>query len=179
MDGMHFDSWARTVSSVLSRRTFGGVLTLGALALPSLIGAKNKKKRKKITRNSFGCVNVGKFCKNAGQCCSGICQGKKGEKKCRAHDSGGCTAAQDTCVDPANADCVTSAGGAGICTRTTGNAGFCTPVLFACIACTHDAECRQYCGPGAACIVCADQCAETGHTLCTGNGGNCSLGGAP
>jgi hypothetical protein len=173
------DQFARSLADGFSRRVLVGfpVLALGLTAIANERAARAKKRhkrKKKIRRNNFGCVNVGRFCKNEAQCCSGICSGKKGKKKCRAHDTGGCTAEQDTCVDPAGSTCTTSTGYAGgKCTRTTGNASFCTNVLFACIECTKDSDCQQYCGPSAACVVCPDQCAGFSTTICTGTGTGC------
>jgi hypothetical protein len=178
VDGVRFDRLVRMVSRVTTRRRSMLALLAGG-AIPDLGAAKKHKRRKeKIKRNSFGCVDVGKFCKNDDQCCSGVCAGKKGKKKCRAHDTGGCTAEQDACIDPASATCTTSAGyPSGLCTRTTGKASYCTDILFACVECTKDADCQQYCGPRAACVVCAS-CAP-GTTLCTGAEGSCSLAGMP
>jgi hypothetical protein len=76
-----FEHLTRTISTMLSRRAIAGTLGLGALNLPGLVEAKKKrKKKKKIKKNQFGCVDVGKFCTDDGQCCSGICQGKKPKK---------------------------------------------------------------------------------------------------
>jgi hypothetical protein len=41
MDGARFDGLARSVSTMLSRRTLAGALGLGALTLPGLVAAKN------------------------------------------------------------------------------------------------------------------------------------------
>src|SRR5581483_12329817 len=48
-----------------------------------------------------GCAKVGKSCKQADQCCSGICTGKHGKKKCRGHGAGTCQRSQDICTVPA------------------------------------------------------------------------------
>jgi hypothetical protein len=171
-----FDGLARSVSTLLSRRSIAGRLGLGVLALPGLAEAKKHKhkKKKKVKFNDFGCVDVGKFCKNSGQCCSGICKGKKGKRKCKAHDASTCTADQDACFGSPTL-CAPGAGGTGECTRTTGDASYC----FAsgdCFACTKDADCVPFCGAGAACIVCASECATTGGTACGGaSGGSCTF----
>jgi hypothetical protein len=80
----------RSLTSVPSRRDVlrglvGAGLGLGAARLPAVVAAK-KKRKKKVKPNAFGCLNVDAACKNADQCCSGICEGKK----CRAHGIGTC-----------------------------------------------------------------------------------------
>jgi hypothetical protein len=153
-----FDSLTRIVSTVLSRRTVAGVLSVGALALPGLTDAKKKhkhKKKKKVKFNDFGCVNVGNFCKNSGQCCSGICQGKKGKKKCQAHDQSTCQTGQNLgeCGGSANVTCTSTAGTAGVCLTTTGQGEFCADEAV-CFVCATDADCRVLCDTNAACIAC-------------------------
>jgi hypothetical protein len=170
-----FDHLTRTVSILLSRRTLAGALGLGAFALPNLVDAmkKRKRKKKKITRNAFGCVKVGNFCKNGGQCCSGICQGKKGKKKCQAHDASTCQG-QDACVGEV-AVCTTTTGVVGSCAVTTGNASYCGRSAT-CFDCAKDADCVPVCGAGAACIVCAECVAMGLQTACAGlNGGACLI----
>jgi hypothetical protein len=166
--GKAFDQVARRLATGFSRRGLWGIATgaaLGAVArLPITADAKKKRKRKKTPKlklNAFGCVNVGGFCKNGGQCCSGICQGKKGKKKCQAHDASTCVVGQISteCGAAEDVACTTSSGGEGTCTTTTGNAAYC----FAdgdCFPCKKDADCQAFCGPQAACIPCVDDCAE-------------------
>jgi hypothetical protein len=157
MDTSRLDHLIRRVSTRLSRRTLAGTLGLAALARPFGIEARKKrKKKKKIRRNSFGCVNVGGFCKNSGQCCSGICQGKKGKKKCQAHDTGGCQPGHSiggcggqsvTCPDNNEGQCAT----------TTGKSAFCFEFKFQPVPpCTRDADCEGGGFPGAACVLCGD-----------------------
>ncbi len=157
MDAFHFDHLTRTVSTVLSRRTAASVLGLGALALPGLADARKKRKhkKKKITRNAFGCVNVDGFCKNDRQCCSGICQGRKDKKTCKDHDQSTCQAGQNTlvCDGDANVLCTATDGTAGLCHTTTGQGAFCS-AISACFVCATDADCRRYCDRPAACTVC-------------------------
>jgi hypothetical protein len=165
-----FDHLTRAFATLLSRRTLAGALGLGTLALPSLIDAKKKKRKKKKKKakfNDFDCVNVGDFCKNAGQCCSGICQGKKGKKKCKAHNASTCQPGQDVCI--ANiVGCTTDTGAPGACVRTTGEAGYCQ-ASGDCFPCQQDADCIAVCGAGAACIVCPS-CDEGGvQTACVGD----------
>jgi hypothetical protein len=161
MDGIHFDRLARRLSATGTRRgmVLGLVSTLG-LAAPRHRGAA-KGKKKPITLNQFGCVDVGGKCRGKNSlCCSGTCQGKKpkkGEKdksRCVAHGERGCLAGQMLSgCGGATIQCVTSIGLHGACQTTTGNAGYCsgdsTPQH-----CTKDADCRHLCGPEAACILC-------------------------
>ena len=102
-----------------------------------------------------GCAKVGKSCKRADQCCSGICEGKHGKKKCRGHDAGTCQRGQDTCTDPDpdgdkcnnNADCS--------CIATTAGTSFCADVVGGgCADCARDADCLALgFPPGTACLV--------------------------
>lgn len=172
MDKNRFDAVTRSLGGVPSRRTLlralaGAGFGLG-IAHPPYAGAARKKRKPRITRNAFGCVDVGRFCKRADQCCSGVCAGKPGKKRCRAHDTGGCRpGAQDgSCTEPAtDVPCTTSAGNTdGYCNTTTGGAGFCA-YSGGCFACTRDAQCQELYGPRAACIRC-DKCADTGGTSC-------------
>ncbi|MGH2617080.1 MAG: hypothetical protein ACRDJC_17750 [Thermomicrobiales bacterium] len=159
------------------RGLVGAGLGLGAARLPEAAARKKRKKRKKTPKfNAFGCVNVGDFCKSADQCCSGICEGQLGNKKCRAHGTGGCPpGVQDTSCNAAggtNIPCTTATGNPnGLCGTTTGNAGYCLD-SGGCYPCTKDVECQSQCGPQAACIRC-DDCEETGGTSCArpDNGG--------
>ena len=77
------------------------------LGTPSVVGAAKQRKqhRQKLKRNAFGCVNVGGKCRGKdGNCCSGICDGKKPKKgkkdtsRCAGHDASTCLAGQDTCA---------------------------------------------------------------------------------
>jgi hypothetical protein len=158
MDGTQFDDLLRSFTQ--SRRTYVG----GALAAVTgfLIGpgvyAKKRRKKKKIRRNTFGCVNVGEFCQHADQCCSSICDGGK----CRVHDGGtGCQAGliEDGCGGDIDVACTTSTGQPGVCNTTTGNAGYC--IAFeggSLVTCAKDADCRLVCGgDAAACIKCEGQ----------------------
>jgi hypothetical protein len=169
-------AWPVAGTGVPSRRDLlrglaSAGLALGIVGRPDPGAAKKKRKKKKIKRNRFGCVNVGSFCKHAGQCCSGICEGKKGKKRCQAHDTRGCQLADDTCVDEGSVLCPDDAGGANkalfLCFQTTGKAGFCgIQVGSQCVACTKDADCVADFGAGAACVVCARFCADSNHTTC-------------
>ncbi len=171
MDDGRFDHLSRLLSVCPSRRTAlhaaAALLTGGTLGSAGLAATAAKRRKKKLKRNEFGCVNVGKFCKNAAQCCSGICQGKKGKKKCKAHDASTCQG-QDACGGEI-VNCLTTAGETGACVVTTGKANYCNSVAV-CFACATDAECVPTCGAGAACIVCAECAAQDLETACAGLG---------
>jgi hypothetical protein len=172
--GSAFDAAVRQLAQRLSRRRLWGVAT--AVALGAAIGrlpatdARNRNqkrsKAKKLQRNSFGCVDVGKACRgNSANCCSGICQGKKpkkGEKdtsRCVAHNVADCQAGQDNCAADGPTDC---ADGSGFCFQTTGKASFCAAAFSgACRACTKDIDCEAEFGAGAACAVCAESCGDS------------------
>jgi hypothetical protein len=178
MDSDRFDGLTRSLSTLLSRRTLAGGLGLGVATLPVLAEAKKKhkhthKKKKKAKFNDFGCVNVGDFCKNDDQCCSGICEGKK----CQAHDTSSCLAGDFELVcGGVDVLCVASDGGDGFCDTTTGKAGYCR-VEGHCFDCTKDADCVPFCGPHAACIVCEPLCRHGGDTTsCVGPAaGSCTF----
>ena len=133
-----------------------------------------KDRKPKMKRNAFGCVNVGDSCRNDGQCCSGLCVGKKGKRTCRDHDGGtGCRAGliEDGCGGDIDVACTTSTGQPGICNTTTGNAGYCIGIaaVSAKATCTKDEDCRVTCGTEAAvCITCegAGACAGPSNGDC-------------
>jgi hypothetical protein len=158
-----FDQLTLRLRRSISRRA--AVTGLGFMTLPGLADAKKRKRKKRkktIKRNSFGCVNVGNFCKNSGQCCSGICEGKNGKKTCQIHDIGGCQTDQDACVVESPCPENPMKG----CYRTTGNASVCgIGVAGACMACAKDADCEAGFGPGAACVICGS-CPGEADTAC-------------
>jgi hypothetical protein len=162
MDSDRFDALTRTLIDPASRRALLGAALAGALAaLAPATGAR--KKRKKAKFNSFGCVDVGKYCKNPGQCCSGRCEGHK----CKAHDKGDCPEGDKDGCDGPVVSCTSNAGGAnGSCNTTTGKAPYCA-FDGTCFPCNKDADCSPFCGPDAACIFCT-ACPETGNTTCSG-----------
>ena len=177
MDSIRFDDVTRALSPLLTRRGLAGVLGVAALGMAGSADAKRKKRKKRkkkknnnnngnqVKLNAFGCVNVGDFCENAGQCCSGICQ----NSVCQAHDQINCQAGQTdfTCSGVnSNVEC----GNNGLCLTTTGNAGYCAEdreIGPACVACKKDADCVSACGQDAACVICAN-C--PGGVTCAGSG---------
>jgi hypothetical protein len=172
-----FDSLTRSSGGVPSRRILlrglaGAGLGLGVARLPQAVAAK-KRRKQKVKFNAFGCVDVGKSCRNASQCCSGICEGKRGKRKCRAHDGGtGCRPGliEDGCGGDVDVACTTSTGQVGICNTTTGNAEYCIAIGAGGGDCKKDADCRLLCGTDAAsCIRCE------GVGVCSGpSAGDCA-----
>jgi hypothetical protein len=162
VDANRFDRLTRSLSTKTSRRQTLAALLLGSAGLAVPVD---------WVVAGPGCKNVGRKCKRSTQCCSGVCKVKKGKNRCKAHDTGGCRAGVQelACGGEDDALCTTADGAEGVCDTTTGNAGFCT-VNGACFPCAKDAECRPICGPRAACIVCADECADQGGTACVGPG---------
>jgi hypothetical protein len=135
---------------------------LGATPLPAVIEARKKGKHRKSTKNvkpnAFGCLSVGTACGHDGQCCSGICQGKAGKKRCQLHGAGTCDQEAEgfcTAADPAQTACNGSDHCA--CIRTTGGNQFCADFAIsrggACADCQTDADCEAL-GflPGSACV---------------------------
>jgi hypothetical protein len=168
----------RSWRGVPSRRlVLGGLIAaglgLGGVRLPDT-AARKKRKNKKLKRNEFGCVEIGENCRGQdAACCSGICQGRKPRKgqkdisRCVAHGASTCQAGQhiqDVCGGEADVPCATSTGNTGgACSTTTGNAPYCPREAY-CHPCKKDADCQQFCGEDAACILCAG-CPE-GGTAC-------------
>jgi hypothetical protein len=169
LNDRRFDHVIRSLTG--SRRSFlSGVLAIaGGWRGVSEGDARKKRKRKpkKPKPNQYGCLEVGDACKNANQCCSGICEGMK----CRAHDTGTCTQqGPEICsIDPPialtcnnNASCR--------CFGTTAGSIVCSAFLPEnCADCRKDADCVALgFPPGSACAPfsvgpCAGQC-ETGTT---------------
>ncbi|MGH2616437.1 MAG: hypothetical protein ACRDJC_14435 [Thermomicrobiales bacterium] len=156
MDANRFDDLTRSLSEHPSRRRVVRGFALAALAQATLLGpdvplvVARKKRRNKVKKNQFGCVDVGNKCygKDA-KCCSGICSGNGKRSKCAAHNEGGCSADDNSCLEPV------PCGVGGECHRTTGKAGFCgEPNSCDCHPCKKDMDCESEHGAGAACIVC-------------------------
>jgi hypothetical protein len=178
MDALSFDGLTRSLTDPSSRRGLlrglAAALGLTAVDRPHLAGARKKRQQKPVF-NAFGCVNVDGKCRgNSSLCCSGICQGKKPKKgkkdrsRCVAHNTGGCTFAEQSCGPAPDLPC----GAQGFCLATTGNAGFCGFIATAaCSVCRRDADCQRGFGPGAACVICANgSCPESGNRLCVAPG---------
>jgi hypothetical protein len=174
VNGDVFDALARSQFDSSTRRdALRGVaaalgMWLSAAPFPGSVEAK-KNKRKKPKKNEFGCLDVGKKCGGKdSKCCSGLCQGKKPKRgkrdksKCIGHNAGSCQAGFDVCLGVI-AECSTE----GFCFQTTGNASFCAGGTGVCTDCRKDTDCEELgAGPGAACVVCASECPQTGGTVC-------------
>ena len=183
MNRTRFDHLTRAMRNAFSRRGllrgFAVAYGLTAIHAPDALEARRKKK---LERNQYGCVDVGDKCRGRDKnCCSGRCRGKKPSKgendtsRCVAHDmgalesgEGGCRA-QDDSFGPGDTFCTTTAGENGKCWRTTGNAGYCGHGVV-CVACRKDADCIAACGEGAACTVAPAGCLgdPDSETLCYG-----------
>lgn len=188
MDTNRFDALARALNHQQTRRGALGVLAgFSGLGLGAAAAKKGKKRKpkQKPRFNQFGCVNVGGFCKNSGQCCSNICRGKKGKRTCRAHNTGGsvCEPVElGFCGAGDDVSAVICNNGIGRCVTTTGNAPYCagsqpeescSPDI---VPCTKDKECQRFCGADAACIQCP-ACAEVFgvSTACAGPDDSCQF----
>ena len=173
MDGTQFDHMIRAFTQ--SRRSLlgGGLAAVTGLLVGPAVEARKKHKRKKrkgkkVQPNEFGCLELGDPCGRAADCCSGICEGNKGKRRCGAHDTGNCVAGSSDmgCEGSGYDACVTSLGETGICATTTGNAGYCRGA-FQDYPCQTDLDCQTgdggRLGPRAACIRCAG---AAGGTVC-------------
>ena len=173
MDGSQFDDAVRAL--IASRRA----LVSGALAIAMArlgvvqTGAKKKRKRKKKAKkpkpNEYGCLEVGAPCKSEADCCSGICEGGKGKKRCQGHGAGTCSQeAPGFCQEGPSAICDNST--TCVCARTTAGSNFCGTLAVpssGCADCQTDADCEALgFPPGSACVP-----FSTG--IC---GGNCESG---
>jgi hypothetical protein len=145
----------------------GAGLSWGALTRPGNTVAKKKRtrkdkkrKRKAAEPNAFGCIAVGDLCQSGSQCCSGICEGKKGKnlQTCQAHGTGTCDQEADgfcQAEDPEKAACNAVPGCD--CWRTTAGSQFCGDLNGEsgsdCANCRKDADCEALGFPaGSACV---------------------------
>lgn len=176
-DQMHRPHMMSAISSSSAgfpsrRHLLSGLAGLGlsmgvtGYADPGFARKRKGKRKKKVKKNFFGCVDVGLRCENPEQCCSGICTGKKGKKTCQPHGQSTCQAGQHICQSGSQNPCTTIAGDDGVCSTTTGNAPFCG-VRGDCFTCRRDTDCELFFGKGAACAICA-MCGVTGGTACHG-----------
>ena len=146
MDPSRFDALTRALGRAHSRRRTASAVAFGALALLGL---------RRDAAAGPGCKNINKPCKKKKECCSNLCKGKKGKKKCKGHDAGTCKPESEmaTCGG-ADVACKTFDGQDGLCATTTGNAAFCLIALVE-LDCTKDADCQKELGPHTACVRCA------------------------
>lgn len=153
MELIRFDRLTRALGLAVSRRE-----TIEAVAL-AFVGVAATGEESDA---GPGCKDVGRKCKKARDCCSGICRGGKRRKTCRAHDTGGCINFEQPGVcGGVDVPCVTSTAFAGLCTITTGRAPYCA-AAGTCGSCIRDADCRAAFGSRAACTVCL-ACAGRGR----------------
>jgi hypothetical protein len=173
MDSRQFDNLIRSLAA--SRRAlFPGMLAIATGWAGASTGEakkhkhKHKQMPKKAKPNFFGCIDVGKACASASDCCSGICRGKKGKKLCVAHGTGTCDQAADgfcEAADPEQTTCNDNPGC--VCITTTAGSKFCTDPNPAsgsgCGPCRTDADCEALLFPaGSACApVAAGNCVSS------------------
>lgn len=175
MEGAQFDNLLRGLATS-RRRYIGGLLaSAGGWLTPATGESKRKGKKRKPRKgkpNAFGCLSVGTICKQPSQCCSGVCSGKKGKRRCQAVGQGSCaTDAPGVChaTTPTiticnNAECW--------CARTTGDSAFCANSVgtVSCDECRTDTDCISRGFPaGSACVpwsggLCGGPCA--GKAVC-------------
>jgi hypothetical protein len=159
---MRIAAVARTLRRAPSRRDVLRVLAatglgLGARSQEAAVAKlhhQHKHKPKKAKPNAFGCIEVGKACVTAKDCCSGICQGKKGRKLCVAHGTGTCDQEADgfcEAADPARTVCNDTPDC--VCVATTAGSKFCADTSSGgCAPCKTDADCESVnFPPGSAC----------------------------
>jgi hypothetical protein len=168
MDGSQLDHIVRSFTD--SRRSLLGAMLAAAAGWLSANSTEAKKKRKRKKKdkkpkpNEFGCLEVGDPCKSEEQCCSGICEGKRGKRTCRAHDTGTCDQDRPGYCAEGNPYLTLCNGGKGVCYRTTAGSNVCVDELH-CAECQRDADCEALGHPaGATCapvggeLSCAGRC---------------------
>jgi len=151
------------------RRAFlSGALALAAARLGlAAAEASTARTSRRSKPNQYGCLEVGNACKRASQCCSSICIGKPGKKKCRAHDIGTCKQGTPGACTADNPDLLRCGGNSNcFCFRTTAGSNFCGDWFGGtkiCHSCASDADCVALGLPaGAACVpVTNGNCATT------------------
>jgi hypothetical protein len=172
MDAARFDRLSRTFGTPSGRRTvLAGLIALPLAIGPIALGATAKKRKKRRVRfNEYGCVSVGGFCKTNGQCCSSVCQGKKGKKRCQAHHTGTCPqGGPGACLAPLPVEAGCNGLSKCDCKRTTAGSDACVTDVPSglevfCRECTTDADCEAIGFPaGSVCVpldkgLCAGQC---------------------
>jgi hypothetical protein len=178
LEAQRFDTFARLLARTTTRRRlffslalspFAGILA-ARHAEDAAARRKRKKRAKKPKPNEYGCLEIGKSCNVEEQCCSGICEGKREKRKCRAHGIGTCEQNEPGLCEAGN-PLDTVCNGECLCVRTTAGSNYCGTLLMpsACADCKKDADCEAQGFPtGTACVpfggefTCAGQCEETG-----------------
>jgi hypothetical protein len=103
------------------------------------------------------CLQFHHKCHHGGQCCSGLCKGRNGRKRCRtAPDQGICT------IETLGTECDDGTGTLCFCYRTTRGGAFCAQPILSCDPCHRDADCpaTSRCIRSVPCgtDVCAQRC---------------------
>jgi len=173
MDQRRVTTVLHTLTGPPSRRDM--LRALGGAGLGLVLGrwpraaTARKRRRKAVRVNEFGCVDAGKLCKTDAQCCSSVCRGKKGRRRCRAHHTGTCPqSSPGQCLDPlpVEAGC-NGLSGCGCWGTTAGSTACVTDIpsgVEFCTDCTTDADCEAIGFPaGSVCVPrhlggCAGSC---------------------
>jgi hypothetical protein len=141
MDPQRFDALVGQLTAALCRRR--SVVRFAGTALASLLvfaGAGQQA--------AAACKQDRKPCTDRNQCCSGVCRGPRGRKKCRAAlGQGTCTIEKNTCeIGGMAAACDPELTGACACFRRPNGAAFCADTAdFDCLPCAQ-------CPPGTTCV---------------------------
>lgn len=187
MEGYRFDAITRSLTGsrrVVLGSVMGSVLTWMSGDDTRATPKRRRKRRRRMPRlkpgkpNRFGCLSVNVPCRRHRQCCSGICRGHRGRRRCRRHGAGTCNQAAPAYCEastPPLTNCDNTNGC--WCLRTTGGSSYCGAAANSvCTVCERDADCvAQGFPPGSACAQfsknsCAGQCA-TG-TICVARCGS-------
>lgn len=150
--------------------------SLGLATLPALSEAKPRRRKKpkrskrpkRAKPNRFGCLEYNDPCRSHRQCCSGICTGKPGRKRCRAHGAGTCSQrVEGICTTTGNASSLRcNSNPRCFCFETTGGNNFCGAWFDYkdCASCRRDRDCLAIGFPaGSACVpVSKGECTTSG-----------------
>jgi len=142
MDGTRFDDMTKRLTETGTRRRLLGGFAGGALAgFLALAAGDEVGAQEAAGRAAERCLREKQACKRGNQCCSGLCKGKRGKKKCRrAPGQGTCTTDRDICrVGEPRGICTKGANQCG-CLITTRGTAFCAGVGVATV-CATDADC--------------------------------------
>jgi hypothetical protein len=126
VDAKRFDRWTRTQAAGGSRRR--AILGLGAAVVVAALGRRS-------AGAAMLCRPNQQPCKRGSQCCSGVCAGKNGKRRCRAAfsqstctiEKNACPQGETTGVTDCGTDCWcwVAAEGASLCGALIDNARTC------------------------------------------------------
>jgi hypothetical protein len=158
MDARRFDAWTVAVSTVASRRSTVRAL-LAAITAGGLTVLRGEV--------AAACKKPGRKCKRHKQCCSKLCKGKQGKKRCRCKQVGASCPiglAARCCGDPICGQ--NSCSQDGVCCVPLGAEG-CTE---ACDCCTENPACQngRCCLPNGA-PDCENHEGDPNTSCCSGN----------